>query len=179
MFFLKRNLYIITIKISILYRKIEQLVIIKEIAPMKQTIFSYLSATLLFFLLGCCSSDKSEENDKSLHPIQTPTTIQENRSTVVAQVLTYYENKENNFVLKIKVLQIEDDGSFPSLATVGYDYFCSPNFAVDENGALMQSEKNDNLYKLKNVSSGKKIKTEIFFQPKTGWHIDKFISFEE
>lgn len=146
---------------------------------MKQKIFSYLSATLLFFLLGCCSSEKSEENNKSLQPPKTPTTIQENRSTVIAEILDYYENKENRFVLKIKVLQIEDDGAFPSFAMVNYDYFCSPNFAVEEDGSLMQNEKNDNLNQLKKVSSGKKIKTEIFFQPKTGWHIDKFISFEE
>lgn len=146
---------------------------------MKQKYFSYLSAILLFFLIGCCSSEKVEENKKTPQPPNPPTTIQENRSTVVAEVLSRYNNTQDNFVLKIKVLQLLDDGAFPSFATTGYDYFCAPNFAVDENGSLMQNEKNENLNQLKNVSAGNKIKIEFFFQPKTGWHIDKFISFEE
>ncbi len=144
-----------------------------------QKIFFTVYSLALFFLFGCCASEKEKENDKPIQPPKPPTTIQENRSHVLAEVLSYYENKENQFVLKINVLELFDDGAFPSIAQLGYDYFCSPNFAINEDGSQIDNEKNQNLNQLKNISSGTKIKAEIFFQPTTGWHIDKFISIEE
>lgn len=146
---------------------------------MKQKIISNFSAIILLFLFGCCASENTEQKDKPIQPPKTPTTIQENRSTVLAEVLSYYENKENHFVLKLKVVELFEDGAYPSLAQLNFDYFCSPNFALDENGMRLENDKNKNLDQLKMISSGKKFKTEIFFQPKTGWFINNVISIQE
>lgn len=122
-------------------------------------------------LLSCsnCKESQSENNRDA----GKPTSIALNMSIVEAEVIEV-SGDDKNFKVKTKVLSVEENSSFPSIAVVGEEYLLTPNFRT-EDGKVLNNEINSNLSSLRKLSKGQKFKAEISLDQNSGWLIQKVL----
>lgn len=134
--------------------------------------YSILFTILSIFLAACsCPEELSREKDTTLN---SEPQIQINQSTVLTEVEDIYMNDEYNFILKVKVLEVEENPAYASMAIKGSVYNLIPNFQLDENKSVMkESEKNKSLSKLSKHKKGDRFKAIIFFEKLKGWFIQQ------
>ncbi len=138
---------------------------------MKNLFLTILITSL--FLVACNNKTTKEQDQNRLEAENAaPAAIKENRSIVKAKILSKFSSDGNNFSLKVKILKIYDDGSYPSIAVANQVYELTPNYALDSKGALMKNRKNKGLIELKKVKKGDIVKLEIFFE-NNKWLINK------
>ncbi len=130
---------------------------------------------IFLFILSCTNKSTKEITKNQVPPNVSPTqaAIKENKSIVQARVLQILPNGKNNFKMKIKVLKVFDDGSYPSIAVENQEYVVKPNFAIDSEGKLLNNAKNKGLQSLRNARVGETVKLEIFLQDGNNWLINK------
>lgn len=133
------------------------------------TIFVLSIFTIAFLSCSNCKESQSS-NDQD---IKKPTSIAINMSIVEAQIIEV-SGDERNFKVKAKILSINENDSFPSIAVVGEEYLLTPNFRT-EDGKILDNEINSNLFSLRNLIKGQKFKAEISLSQNSGWLIQKVL----
>jgi hypothetical protein len=129
--------------------------------------------TILSIFLAACSCPKEQSREKET-TLNSEPQIQINQSTILAEVEDIYLIDEYNFILKVRVLEVEENPAYASMAIKGSVYNLIPNFQLDENQKVMkESEKNKNLSGLSKVKRGDKFKAIIFFEKPKGWYIQE------
>jgi len=143
---------------------------------MKQFLFLLLTISIL-----SCSNDMSNKNDKE--NIQTQPnnkipgqTIKQNKSIVTAKLVSKEIIDEENFVLKVKVLEVEDNPNYESIAIVGEEYDLKPGFYFDENKEIPDNERNRGLKSLTILNAGDEFKAEISLEQLQGWIIHRVLN---
>lgn len=143
---------------------------------MKQLFFLFLIISIF-----SCSNDVSNDkkNDNSKVPISNkgpgPTIIQ-NKSVVVAKLISIEIIDEHNFSLKVKVLKVEDNLNYESIVVAGDEYTLKPGFYYDENKELSDNDRNRRLKELTALNPGDEFKAEISLEHLKGWIISKVIN---
>ena len=143
---------------------------------MKQLFFLFLIISIF-----SCSNDVSNDkkNDNSKVPIINkgpgPTIIQ-NKSVVVAKLISIEIIDEHNFSLKVKVLKVEDNLNYESIVVAGDEYTLKPGFYYDENKELSDNDRNRRLKELTALNPGDEFKAEISLEHLKGWIISKVIN---
>ncbi len=129
--------------------------------------------TLLSIFLASCSCPEELSRDKNT-TLNSEPQIQINQSTVNAEVEDIYLIDEYNFILKAKILEVEENPAYTSMAVKGSIYNLIPNFQLDENqNVIKESGKNKNLSGLSKLKRGDKFKAIIFFEKLKGWYIQE------
>jgi hypothetical protein len=131
-------------------------------------------------LLISCSNCKDSTKTSQVDNVQTqsnPTSIVQNLSVVTARVDEVLLKTETDYQIKATVLVVEQNDDRPSIAAPGNDYLLTPNFRYD-NDKLMNSDINESLKKLSQLSKGKEFKAEISLENEKGWFIQKVISLD-
>ena len=139
----------------------------------------------IFFLIGSltllssCCADVSKETvsvSNSGTILKNPTSLAINKSIVNAKVEEILSNGNGNFVVKVQIINVEEDPSYPNLAMKGKSYNLIPNFQLDDNKKIISdSEKNKNLSFLSKQKAGYEFKAIIFFENLNGWFIQEVI----
>ncbi|MCK7516810.1 MAG: hypothetical protein MZV64_03360 [Ignavibacteriales bacterium] len=76
--------------------------------------------------------------------------------------------------LKLLIINVEEDPSYPNLAIAGKTYNLIPNFQLDDNKKIISdSEKNKSLSFLSKQKTGYEFKAIIFFENLNGWFITR------
>jgi hypothetical protein len=131
------------------------------------------TALSIFSIISCSSSEQNTEKET---PLKSNQQIQFNQSRVLAEVEDIYVNGAYNFIIKAKVLDVEEDPAYPSMAVKGNVYSLIPNFQLDENkNVIGHSDKNINLSGLSELQKGEKFKAIIFFEYLKGWYIQEVL----
>ncbi len=143
---------------------------------MKQFLFLLLTISIL-----SCSNDMSNKNDKG--NIQTQPnnkipgqTIKQNKSIVTAKLVSKEIIDEENFVLKVKVLEVEDNPNYDGIAIAGEEYELKPGFYFDENKEISDNERNRGLKSLTILNVGDEFKAEISLEQLQGWIIYRVLN---
>ena len=115
-----------------------------------------------------------EENTNRPNITQTsPAVIKQNISTVTAEIISKDVKNENDFVLNVKILDVETNPNYESIAVSGKDYQLTPAFYLDENREVADNEGNRNLKDLAGLNMGDRFKADISFSTLKGWSITK------
>jgi len=142
------------------------------------------TAPLLFILLSSCctnvSKDENKSNDLSMNKnVQgQPTTIQENQSIVIAKVQEINLEDENNYTIKAKVLNVDENPAFASMAVKGSVYKLIPDYALNDKNKIdfkSHKEKNTGLLNLSKLKTGDEFKAVIFMGKNYTWYIKKVL----
>ncbi len=143
---------------------------------MKQFLFLLLTISIL-----SCSNNVSDKNDKG--NIQTQSnnkisgqTIKQNKSIITAKLVSKEIIDEENFVLKVKVLEVEDNPNYESMAIAGEEYELKPGFYFDENKEIPDNERNRGLKRLTILNAGDQFKAEISLEQLQGWIIYRVLN---
>jgi hypothetical protein len=140
-----------------------------------------LFVLLLVFSCISCSNDVSKENElNSEKPVTTKgpgQTLQINKSIVLAQVISKEVKDETDFSLKAKVLRVEKESSYESIAVEGDEYTFKPNFYYDENKNISNNERNNGLKELTKLKAGNEFIAEISLDQSLGWTINKVLKY--
>ena len=124
---------------------------------MKQLFFLFLIISIF-----SCSNDVSNDNSKVSVTDKGPgPTIIQNKSVVVAKLISIEIIDEHNFSLKVKVLKVEDNSNYQSIVVAGDEYTLKPGFYYDENKELSDNDRNRRLKELTALNPGDEIKVEI------------------
>ena len=142
---------------------------------MKHFLILLLSISIL-----SCSNDMSNKNDKidtqipsnNKNPGQT---LKQNKSIVIAQLVSKEVTDEQNFILKVKVLKVEDNPNYESMAVTGEEYDLKPSFYFDENKKIPDNERNRRLKELTTLNAGDDFKAEISLEQMEGWIIHRVL----
>lgn len=124
------------------------------------------------FFVTFCSNCKEAQNGNNKSQ-EFPTAITQNLSKVTAEVIGVI-GSGNNFKVEVKVIDVQETDSYPSIAVSGEEYTLTPNLRT-ENGKLLDNDVNSNLLSLRNLSKGQKFNAEISLDQKSGWLIQKVI----
>ena len=126
-----------------------------------------------FVLVSCTSTEQSTGKNNTLN---SEPQIQINQSTTLAEVEDIYVNDEYNFIIKVKVMEVEENPAYPSMAVNESVYNLIPNFQLDERkNVIKDSKKNMSLSKLSKLQKGDKFKAIIFFEKLKGWYIQEVL----
>ena len=108
-------------------------------------------ASLLLFLSLACSVKTEEKNELTTEtriPLSATQTVQINKSIVEAEIIEKYTNTDSDFIIKAKVIKVEETDEYPSMAVVSSVYLLTPAFFVDDSGSLPNNDKNKRLKSL-------------------------------
>lgn len=127
-----------------------------------------------------CSSDVSKETEsvqgsgtQTKEQSKFPAHIAENKSTVTAEVEGVYIRDKTDFFIKARILKVEEDPAYLSLALQGASYILVPSFQLDNNKNVAGSDKNKSLESLTKLRVGDTFKAIIYYQQYYGWFIEK------
>lgn len=141
---------------------------------------NYFLFLLLSISILSCSNDISNKNDKG--NTQNPSnnknpgqTIKRNKSIVTAKLVSKEVTDEQNFILKVKILEVEDNPNYESMAVTGEEYELKPDFYFDENKEIPDNERNRELKKLTTLNAGDDFKAEISLEQLQGWIIHRVL----
>ncbi len=143
---------------------------------MKQLFFLFLIIAIF-----SCSNDVSNDNKNDDSKVSVtdkgpgPTIIQ-NKSVVVAKLISKEITDEENFSLTVKVLKVEDNSNYQSIVVTGDKYTLKPGFYYDENKELSDNDRNRRLKELTALNPGDEFKAEISLEQLKGWIINKVIN---
>ncbi len=147
---------------------------------MKVIVFT--TGIFLMLLLLSCSRNISKNGDetkigegKSKNLPETQAAIRDNQSIVTAEVEGIYPGDKGDFFIKAKILKIEENPAYTSMAVQGASYVLVPSFQLDINSKVIDNDRNRNLSKMKSLKAGDTFKAVIFYVQYKGWHIDKFL----
>jgi hypothetical protein len=136
---------------------------------------------VLIFIISfiSCSNDVSKENEgDSNQPITNKgpgQTIQINKSIVLAKLISKEVKDETEFAIRAKVLNVEKESSYESIAVAGDEYTFKPNFYYDVNNQIPENERNNGLKELAQLKEGDEFKAEISLDQSMGWTINKVL----
>ena len=139
---------------------------------------------LLFLLLSSCCTNVSrngnESNDLSIkkNVPSPPTTIQENQSIVTAKVQDIKQENENKYSIKAKILNVEENPAYASMAVTGNVYKLTPDYALNAKNEIdfkSHKEKNTGLLNLSRLKPGDEFKAIIFIGKNYNWYIQKVL----
>ncbi len=139
---------------------------------------------LLFLLLSsCCTNVSKNENagngfsmKKSLQ--SPPTAIQENQSTVTAKVQEINLEDDNNYTIKAKILNVEENPAYTSMAVKESIYKLIPGYVLNDKNEIdfkSYKEKNAGLLHLSKLKPGDEFKAIIFMGKNNSWYIQKVL----
>ncbi len=103
-----------------------------------------------------------------------PAHIAENQSIVTAEVEGVYVKDETDFFIKARILNIENDPAYLSLAIKGAGYILVPSFQM-HNDKVKDSSVNKGLESLTKLKVGDTFKAIIFYRQYYGWYIEKVL----
>lgn len=131
---------------------------------------------LMSITIFSCSNDvsKKENNrgEQNTNPGKNPgQTIALNKSIVLAELISKSVTDEFNFTLKVKTLEVEEDGNTLSMAVKGEEYTLTPAYYTDENKEIPDNDRNSGLKSLTKLNTGDKFKAEISLEQPEGWII--------
>ncbi len=144
-----------------------------------------LIAPLLFLLLSsCCTNISKNENESSGSSINKnvqspPTTIQENQSIVTAKIQEINLENDDMYSLKVKVLIVEENPAYASMAVKGSIYKLIPDYVKNDKNEIdfkSHKEKNNGLLKLSKLKPGDEFKAVIFMGKNYNWYIQKVLN---
>ncbi|HSP86685.1 MAG TPA: hypothetical protein VLN45_01015 [Ignavibacteriaceae bacterium] len=137
---------------------------------MKSNLFLFA----LVFSLVIYSCSTTEQSTGKNNNLNSDPQIQINQSTILSEVEDIYFNDSYNFILKVKILEVEVNPAYTSMAVKGSVYNLIPNFQLNENQEIIKdSEKNKNLSGLSKLKKGSKFRAVIFFEKLKGWYIQE------
>ena len=138
-----------------------------------------LIVLLLLLSLASCSNDVSKENevdsDKLVTPQKSAQTIQINKSFVLARLISKDIRNERDFTIRVKILNVEENSNYESIAVVGEEYTLTPSFYYDEKDKIAENERNLGLIQIVKLNVGDEFNAEISLEQKLGWTIIKVI----
>ncbi|MGE5496495.1 MAG: hypothetical protein ACM3Q2_00370 [Syntrophothermus sp.] len=79
--------------------------------------------------------------------------------------------ENNSFGVVIRILEVTEDPSFPSIALKDKIYEIHPGFVLDEKNEIADNQRNRRLLKLKNKKKGDIINGIIFLNNDNKWII--------
>jgi hypothetical protein len=165
----KNKIFLSRIELKIFWIKFGQSKIPNENRMKSNTLLFVLLSSLIF--VSCCTTEQSTGKNNTLN---SEPQIQINQSTILGEVEDIYVNDEYNFILKVKILEVEENPAYTSIAVKGSVYNLIPNFQLDENQKVIkESEKNKNLSGLSKLKRRDKFKAAIFFEKLKGWYIQE------
>jgi hypothetical protein len=136
---------------------------------------------LFFIAAGCSGGDNSapkkdqeiSQNDtKNLKPRQE---IKNNLSMIEGEVLANYREDETDFVLKMRTSVVAKVDENENMAVLGDEIFMTPNFIIDEKGAIADDPVNTRLKQLSKVNKGAVVRVHAFYVLKKGWYIKDYL----
>lgn len=143
---------------------------------MKQLFFLFLIISI-FSCSNDVSNDNKNDNSKvSVTNKKSGPTIIQNKSVVVAKLISKEIKDEQNFSLIVKVLKVEDNSNYESIVVAGDEYTLKPGFYYDENNELSDNDRNRRLKELTTLNPGDEFKAEISLEHLKGWIISKVIN---
>ncbi|MCL5029846.1 MAG: hypothetical protein M1480_12610 [Bacteroidetes bacterium] len=144
--------------------------------------FELLLAALILIVFSSCSYDVSKdqreaktENVQIKTQTKYPARIQENQSTVLAEIEGVYGRSKEDFFIKARIIKVDENQAYSSMAIPGASYILVPSFQLDDKQKIMTSEKNKSLFGLAKLRAGDTFKAIIFFEQFKGWYIDKVL----
>jgi len=144
---------------------------------MNFVVTSIVGGLLLFASLAC--SVKTEEKNELTTKTQTPfsggQTVQINKSIVKAEIIEKYINTDVDFIIKVKILTVEETDAYPSIAVESNIYLLTPAFIADDSGDLPDNDKNKRLKLLLTKTNGEKIKAVISLGKDFNWYIQEIL----
>ncbi len=142
------------------------------------------AASLLFLILSSCctnvSKNGSESSDLSMNKkVQSPpTTIQQNQSIVDAKIQEINLEDENNYSIAAKILNVEENPAYASIAVKGTVYKLSPDYVLNDKNEIdfkSHPEINSGLLNLSKLKPGDEFKAIIFMGKNYSWYIQKVL----
>jgi len=137
---------------------------------------------ILFLIISLfsCSNDVSKDNDNgdSKEPVTNNgpgQSLIQNKSIVLAKLISKDVTDEINFTLKANVINVEEQSNYESIAVAGDEYTLKPGFYYDDNNEISDNERNIGLKKLAELNVGDEFKAEISLEQSTGWIINKVL----
>lgn len=132
-----------------------------------------------FVFLGCCdcaTKNTSEVGDTTKNPVNyNPTTIQNNKTVAMVEIVNIYVKSETEYSAKIEVNQIFVDDAYPSIAVEKSIYEVVPNFRFGENKEMLENDVNLELKNFSKKKPGDKVKVE-FFLSDTKWLLHRILN---
>jgi len=107
-----------------------------------------------------------------------PTTIQENQSIVTARVQEINLENENNYSIKAKILNVEENPAYASIAVNGSVYKLVPDYVLNDKNEIdftKHKDKNSSLLNISKLKPGDEFKAIIFMGKNYNWHIQKVL----
>lgn len=136
-----------------------------------------IPAALLF--ISCSSKDCVHENEKNnttqLNNQIQNTTVAINRTNAVCKIVDILKS-DKNISLIIKVVSVNAEDNYPSFAVVDAEYTVQPAFAIEENGELIQNERNKRLNSLHKMKKGDSFNCYLSYENMKGWFIYDIIN---
>ncbi len=138
---------------------------------------------LFLFLSSCCSNVNNNDKADSQYIINKkvqspPTTIKENQSIVTARVEEINIENENNYSINARILNVEENPAYESMAVNGSVYKLFPNYALNEKKEIdyqSYKEKNNSLQQLSKLKTGDEFKALVFMGKDNRWYIQKVL----
>jgi hypothetical protein len=175
------NRLIITLSKNIIYAIIVRIVfVMNPFFPIMYLDYMKQLFVLIFIIsFISCSNDVSKENElDSKKPVTNKDpaqTFQMNKSIVLARLVSMEVKGEMDFSLKAKVLNVERESGYESIAVAGDEYIFKPGFYYDENSKMPDNEGNNALKELVQLKAGDEFKAEISLDQSMGWIINKVL----
>ncbi|MCC6549899.1 MAG: hypothetical protein IT279_07500 [Ignavibacteriaceae bacterium] len=136
---------------------------------------------MIFIASGCSGGDNStpkqntettRDDTKNLKPRQE---IKNNLSMIEGEVLGNYREDETDFVLKMRTSVVAKVDENENMAVLGEEIFMTPNFIIDEKGAIADDPVNTRLKQLSRIDKGATIRVHAFYVLKKGWYIKDYL----
>ncbi len=142
----------------------------------------FLPFLFLFFSSCCTNVSKNENGGQELSIKKTnqnpPTTIQVNQSIVTAKVQEINLEDENNYSIKAKILNVEENPAYASMAVNGSVYKLVPDYALNDKNEIdftSHKDKNSGLFNLSKLKPGDEFRAIIFMGKNYNWYIQKVL----
>ncbi len=140
----------------------------------------HLFLAVFAFIIVSCSPDVSRQagsgsGTQTISSSKFPAHIAENKSTVTAEVEGVFIKDRTDFFIKARILKVEDNPAYLSLALQGASYILVPSFQFDDNKKIADSEKNKNLEGLTKLKVGDTFKAVIYYEQFYGWYIENVL----
>ena len=144
----------------------------------------FIVPLLVILLSSCCKNVSKNENEGKNLSIKKnvqnpPTTIQENQSIVTAKIQEINLEDKNMYSIKAKILNVEENPAYASMAVEGSVYKLLPDYALDDKNEIdfkMHKEKNNGLVNLSKLKHGDEFKAIIFMGKNYNWYIEKVLN---
>lgn len=137
--------------------------------------------SIMFIISGCSGGENStpkqdqeitRDDTKNLKPRQE---IKDNLSMIEGEVLANYTEDETDFVLKMRTSVVAKVDENENMAVLGEEIFMTPNFIIDDKGAIADDPVNTRLKLLSNIKKGATVRVHAFYVLKKGWYIKDYL----